>query len=194
MLGVIKIDKSSIAEKFMKEEKNILVQKYTYGAEGGIYNLLEERNNFSPKRKNDIIVVHEDYRLSKDTAGAYEKIREAFINIIYDYLKDFCEIKKDIESGGHIATSIFEDNCNYAFKTLERNRKEIARFAIHVPLNMDEKETKIFYEYMLNTLDKYRNVRFCLLDQQDRSLDRLVIGRKPREPFSTYEFEVVNLK
>ena len=184
------MNKDEIVESFDITLENMLVQCYKHGDPASPHQDLEAPNSFGKPNKtlaeaveyqlaciehgiNKFVVIRETDRLSKETANPTERMKQAFANKLYDYLKDYMGMQTDT-SGKHISTVVEENDPDYVFKTLERNitiRKP--RIVVHAPTQMTEQETQEFYMYMQRTAQQYKQMNLLVLDQKERGIEKL---------------------
>ena len=184
------MDKKELTDLFEKENKNILIQEYRHGGAEQQHPDLEKENSFGKSNKtieealayqkqctekglNRFIVVYEKPTNFKTPILSKETIKIGLMNIIYDYMKDYLGIKNDV-SGEHIATNPDENDKDYTFETLARNTEGIHKIVIHVSKDMETKENHDFYGYLVKTSKKYQNVRFLVLDQKQRGIEKML--------------------
>ena len=184
------MNKDELADSFDTGLVNIVVQCYEHGTAGNLHKDLEERNEFGKSNKtpeeatdyqlkcinkgiNRFVVIYETDRLAKETKQPAERIRHAFTNRLYDYIKDYLGIARDTD-GEKIETVPGENQKNYVFKVLERTTlMGQTKIVVHAPVEMNQEETQEFYSYMQRTAQQYKNTRFLVLDQKERGIDNL---------------------
>jgi hypothetical protein len=184
------MNKDELSDRFDNEAINILVQGYKHGGAEQQHPHLERENSFGKPNKtideafdyqqkceaeglNRFIVVYEKPTNSRVPVTLRETLKINLMNIIYDYMKDYLGIRNDV-SGQHISTSPDEEKEDYTFETLARNIEGIHKIVIHVSKDMEIKENGDFYRYLIETSIKYDNIRFLVLDQKQRGIEKML--------------------
>jgi hypothetical protein len=177
------MDKDELSDKFGNETINILVQNYEHNEQGKHHQRLEASNNFGTTNKtleqaleyqqecaakglNRFVLVHDKYKT--DCGTFLTDMRAVFAHKLYDYMKDYLGVQKDT-----LSTSSSEENGSYVFKTLARKTKGLHRIVLHVSREMSQQECTEFYRYLSKTAKEYPNVRFLILDQKERGIEKL---------------------
>jgi hypothetical protein len=186
----MKMNKDQLTAIFGGYNMNMLVQEYKHGGPGQLHKNLEKENSFGKSNKtqeealkyqqkcgdeglNRFIVVHEDPKNFREPTAPETILRVNLMNIIYDYMKDYLGIQNDV-SGEHIATGPDESRDDYVFKSLARNTGGLHRIVIHVSRDMDAQQCGEFYDYLSKTSIDYPKVKFLVLDQKDRGIEKMV--------------------